>query len=114
MLSKFMKFKGFLPKSILIICQRIDQRVDGAASFFIKHWGKSRFMVAMSKKLQVIGLEKLYLKGPKAFLYFFLFYLVRDTILYIIIPIMLTQCVEKRNKEVNLKPIETKIQETSQ
>ena len=44
-------------------------------------------MVAMSKRLQVMGLEKLWAKGPKAFLYFFLFYLIRDTILYIIIPI---------------------------
>ena len=47
----------------------------------------SKFMISMSKKLQIIGLEDLYLKGPKAFVYFFLFYLIRDTILYIIIPI---------------------------
>ena len=64
-----------------------DQRVDGAITFFIKHYGKTKFMVAMSKKAQYFGLEKLFLKGPKAFIYFFLFYLVRDTILYIIIPI---------------------------
>jgi hypothetical protein len=64
-----------------------DQRVDGAVSFFIKHYGKTKFMVAMSKKAQYLGLENLFLKGPKAFIYFFLFYLVRDTILYIIIPI---------------------------
>lgn len=64
-----------------------DRRVDGAASFFVRHYGKTRFMVAMSKRLQVLGLERLWEKGPKAFVYFFLFYLIRDTILYIIIPI---------------------------
>ena len=66
---------------------KFDKKVDGAVSFFIRHWGKSKFMVQMSKKAQVLGLEKLYQKGPKAFIYFFLFYLIRDTILYIIIPI---------------------------
>jgi hypothetical protein len=64
-----------------------DRKVDGAITFFFKHYGKTKFMVAMSKKAQYFGLEKLFLKGPKAFVYFFLFYLVRDTILYIIIPI---------------------------
>jgi hypothetical protein len=44
-------------------------------------------MVAMSKKVQYLGIEKLWNKAPKAFWYFVLFYLVRDTILYIIIPI---------------------------
>lgn len=65
----------------------MDARVDGAISFFFRHYGKSRFMMAMSKRAQVLGLEKLFLKGPKAFVYFFLFYLIRDTILYIFIPI---------------------------
>ena len=55
--------------------------------FFFKNWGKSRFMIAMSKKAQVLGIEKLFLKSKKAFFYFFMFYLIRDTILYIIIPI---------------------------
>lgn len=64
-----------------------DRRVDGAISFFFRHYGKTKFMVAMSKKAQYLGLENLFLKGPKAFVYFFLFYLIRDTILYIIIPI---------------------------
>jgi hypothetical protein len=64
-----------------------DRRVDGAATFFVKHYGKTKFMVAMSKKAQYLGLEGLFLKGPKAFVYFFLFYLIRDTILYILIPI---------------------------
>ena len=64
-----------------------DRKIDGALSFFFKHYGKTKFMVAMSKKSQYWGLEKLFIKGPKAFVYFFLFYLVRDTILYIIIPI---------------------------
>lgn len=66
-----------------------DRKVDGAITFFFKHYGKTKFMVAMSKKAQYLGLERLFLKGPKAFVYFFLFYLVRDTILYIIIPIVL-------------------------
>lgn len=71
-----------------------DRKVDGAISFFFKHYGKSKFMVAMSKKAQYMGLEKLFLKGPKAFVYFFLFYLVRDTILYIIIPIAFAKLVD--------------------
>lgn len=71
-----------------------DRKVDGAISFFIKHYGKTKFMVAMSKKAQYLGLEKLFLKGPKAFIYFFLFYLVRDTILYIIIPIWFAHWID--------------------
>lgn len=64
-----------------------DRRIDGAITFFFQHYGKTKFMVSMSKKAQYLGLERLFLKGPKAFVYFFLFYLVRDTILYIVIPI---------------------------
>ncbi|MBC7712635.1 MAG: hypothetical protein H7177_04825 [Rhizobacter sp.] len=64
-----------------------DKKVDGGISFFVKHYGKSRFMIAMSKKAQYLGLEKLWYKGPKAFVYFFIFYLLRDTILYILLPI---------------------------
>jgi hypothetical protein len=71
-----------------------DRKVDGAISFFFKHYGKSKFMVAMSKKAQYMGLEKLFVKGPKAFVYFFLFYLVRDTILYIIIPIGFAKLID--------------------
>ena len=71
-----------------------DRRVDGALTFFFKHYGKTKFMVAMSKKAQYLGLERLFLKGPKAFVYFFLFYLVRDTILYIIIPIAFATMVD--------------------
>lgn len=68
-----------------------DRKVDGAISFFIQHYGKTKFMVAMSKKIQYLGIEGLWNKGPKAFIYFFLFYLIRDTILYIIIPIWLAK-----------------------
>ena len=50
-----------------------DRKVDGSISFFLRHYGKSKFMVAMSKKAQYLGLEKLWEKGPKAFVYFFLF-----------------------------------------
>lgn len=64
-----------------------DKKVDGGITFFVKHYGKSRFMIAMSKKAQYLGLENLWNKGPKAFVYFFLFYLLRDTILYILLPI---------------------------
>lgn len=64
-----------------------DRKIDGSISFFIKHYGKTKFMVAMSKKAQYLGIEKLWDKGPKAFVYFFLFYLVRDVILYILLPI---------------------------
>lgn len=67
--------------------KRFDRKVDHSISFFFKHYGKTKFMIAMSKKVQYLGIEKLFLKGPKAFVYFFLFYLIRDTILYIIIPI---------------------------
>ena len=67
--------------------KRIDSKVDGGISFFLRHYGKGRFMIAMSKKAQVLGIEKLWRRSPKAFVYFFLFYLIRDTILYIIIPI---------------------------
>lgn len=74
--------------------KRFDAKMDGAASFFVKHYGKTRFMVAMSKKIQVLGLEKVWDKGPKAFLYFFLFYLIRDTILYIIIPIYFAKAID--------------------
>jgi hypothetical protein len=64
-----------------------DKKVDDGITFFFKHYGKTKFMVAMSKKVQYLGIEKLFLKSPKAFFYFFMFYLIRDTILYIIIPI---------------------------
>lgn len=70
-----------------------DRKVDGAISFFLRHYGKSKFMVAMSKKAQYLGLEKLWEKGPKAFVYFFLFYLVRDVILYIVLPIFFAKLV---------------------
>lgn len=77
----------FVPPFLVAAFIRFDRKVDGAVSFFFRHYGKSRFMVAMSKKLQYLGVENLWFKSPKAFIYFFLFYLVRDTILYIIIPI---------------------------
>lgn len=83
--------EAILPQFILNICYRIDAKVDGAVSFFIKNYGKSKFMIAMSKKAQVLGIEKLWIKSPKAFVYFFFYYLIRDTILYIIIPIYLAR-----------------------
>ena len=56
-------------------------------SFFISHWGKTKSMMAMSKKLQYHGIEELYRQGPKAFWLFFMQYLVRDCIFYIVIPL---------------------------
>ena len=81
-------------ETVKAVWLRFDQKVDGAISFFIKHWGKTRFMVAMSQKAQYLGLERLFLKGPKAFVYFFLFDLIRDTILYILIPIWFATMVD--------------------
>lgn len=80
--------------TIITLFRKFDQKVDYAASFFFKHYGKTKFMLAMSKKLQVMGMEKLYEKGPKAFVYFFLFYLIRDTILYIILPIYFAKAIQ--------------------
>lgn len=80
--------------SLVDLFKRFDAKMDGAASFFVKHYGKTKFMVAMSKKVQVLGLEKVWERGPKAFLYFFLFYLIRDTILYIIIPIYFAKVID--------------------
>jgi len=80
-------FLRSLLKRLKLLLLSVDRRVDGAISFFFRHFGKTKFMISMSKKAQVLGLERLFEKGPKAFCYFFLFYLVRDTILYIIIPI---------------------------
>ncbi len=51
-------------------------------------------MVSMSHKLQALGIERLWEKGPKFFLLFFIFYLVRDVILYIIIPIYFAKGLE--------------------
>lgn len=68
-----------------------DRQHNGEVSFFFKHWGKSKFMIAMSKKAQYLGIERLFEKGARAFWYFVLFYLVRDVILYIIIPIFFTK-----------------------
>jgi hypothetical protein len=80
-------FKAILPQFMIDAFMRFDRKVDGAITFFVKNYGKTKFMIAMSKKAQVLGIEKLYQKSPKAFVYFFLYYLIRDSILYIIIPI---------------------------
>lgn len=85
--NMFKRWLQILARPFMELFYRFDRKMDGAATFFVRHYGKTRFMVAMSKRLQVMGLERLWEKGPKAFLYFFLFYLIRDTILYIIIPI---------------------------
>ena len=82
---------SLIPVSIKEGFLAFDKKVDGSISFFFRHYGKSKFMIAMSKKAQYLGLEKLWEKGPKAFVYFFLFYFVRDMILYIILPIFFTK-----------------------
>ena len=84
----------YIPAFIRRAFCRFDQKLDGAISFFFRHYGKTRFMIAMSKKVQYLGLENVFRKGPKAFIYFFLFYLVRDTILYIIIPIFFANLID--------------------
>ncbi len=73
------------------IFKLLDHKVDGAINFFIRHYGKTRFMISMSKKAQYLGLENLWNKGPKAFIYFFILYLIRDVVLYIVLPIFLTR-----------------------
>ena len=77
----------FYLKKLLSLFKVFDQKLEEKLSFFVRHYGKSKFMIQMSKKAQIYGLEKLFHKGPKAFFYFFMFYLIRDVILYIIIPI---------------------------
>ncbi len=81
----------------------LDQKVDGAISYFFKHYGKTKFMMQMSKKAQSWGLEALFLKSPKAFIYFFCFYLIRDSIIYILIPIFIATCSDKRTTKPILK-----------
>ena len=48
-------------------------------------------MVAMSKKLQYHGIEKLYQLNPKAFWVFFAQYLIRDCLIYIALPIYIAK-----------------------
>jgi hypothetical protein len=60
--------------------------------FFFKHYGKTKFMLMMSKKLQILGIEKLYTQSPKDFALFFILFLLRDTILYIVVPIFIVSC----------------------
>jgi len=81
--NRCLKIKDFLVELFV----QFDRRFDGGMSFFFRHWGKTRFMMAMSKRLQMHGVERVFLKSRKAFFYFFMFYLIRDSILYIIIPI---------------------------
>ena len=81
------KKQSAFSKRIHSIFRALDRKCGGNLSFFFKNWGKSKFMVSMSKKIQMHGVEKVFFKSKKAFFYFFMFYLVRDTILYIIIPI---------------------------
>ena len=85
-MGKYILLPWALLKQLFLL---LDSKIEGGISFFVKHYGKSRFMISMSKKLQIMGLERLYENGPKAFVYFCLFYLIRDTILYILIPIYL-------------------------
>ncbi len=89
--SAFKAWMGRVFDRVKVPFLAFDRKVDGAITFFITHYGKTKFMVAMSKKIQYLGIEGLWNKGPKAFIYFFLFYLIRDTILYIIIPIWLAK-----------------------
>ena len=62
--------------------------------FMLKNAGKTRFMLAMSKKVQVLGMEKLFLQEPRNFCMFFILFLLRDTILYILIPILVVYWID--------------------
>lgn len=75
------------PSKLRSAYNALDQRLGGNLHFFFKNWGKTKFMISMSKKIQMHGVEKMFFKSKKAFFYFFMFYLIRDTILYIVIPV---------------------------
>jgi len=85
--SKFLRVFSALWSFTVSTFTRLDKKLEGNLSFFFRHWGKSKFMISMSKRVQMHGVENVFLKSRKAFFYFFMFYLIRDTILYIIIPI---------------------------
>jgi len=85
--SKFLRVFSVLRSFFVSTFTRLDRKLEGNLSFFFRHWGKSKFMISMSKRVQMHGVENVFLKSRKAFFYFFMFYLIRDTILYIIIPI---------------------------
>ena len=74
--------------------KHLDKSTGGELSFFLRNAGKTKFMLVMSKKLQILGFEKLYLQNPWDFFYFFFFFLVRDTILYIILPIGIVSLID--------------------
>ena len=73
------------------IISKADRRMNGNLSFFFRHWGKTKFMMAMSKKLQYHGIEKLYSMGVKDFWWFFFLYLLRDSIIYVAVPIYIAK-----------------------
>lgn len=80
-----------IPQVIINGFWRLDKRYNGSISFFFRHYGKTRFMVAMSKKVQYHGIEKVYLTDTKGFYAFFFLYLFRDVFLYIALPIYLAR-----------------------
>ena len=65
----------------------LDQRLGGNLNFFFKNWGKTKFMISMSKKIQMHGVEKVFFKSKKSLFYFFSCSTLLDTILYIVIPV---------------------------
>ncbi len=71
--------------------KELDRSFGGNISFFFKHYGKTKFMVAMSKRLQSHGMEALYEKNPKEFWWFFFLFLLRDSIIYIVVPIYIAK-----------------------
>ena len=72
-------------------CRNLKLAWQTEFSFFISHWGKTKSMVAMSRKLQYHGREELYRQGALAFWLFFMQYLIRDSIIYIVIPIYIAK-----------------------
>lgn len=81
----------FVPLFLKDRFYRLDRHYGGSISFFFRHYGKTRFMLAMSKKIQYLGIERVFLMDRLAFTWFFMLYLVRDVILYIAIPIFIAR-----------------------
>ena len=78
-------------RPLIILFRWLQHKFEAPFRFFLKHFFKTPFMVSMSKKVQMHGIEKVFNMGPKAFFYFFMFYLIRDTVIYIVIPIYLAR-----------------------
>lgn len=86
-------FSPYMPRFVKDNFWKIDKKVDGSISFFFRHFGKTKFMVAMSKKIQYLGMERVFLMDRWEFAWFFMLYLIRDLLLYIALPIYIARLV---------------------